>query len=299
MAKTTGKTVTRKPTTTVTPRSLPNVLVLTKSAATILWQYRMLFAGITAIYGLLNVIFAQALSGGADVNGIKQSLDETLGGNLGHLGASVSVFVYILGTAGNNSSQVASAYQLFLTIISSLAVIWALRQVYSGAIPRVRDAFYRGMFPLVPFILVLLVIALQMIPLLIGSALYSLVISNGIAVHIIEKLLWGLMYVGLASVTIYWLTSSVMALYVVTLPEMTPTKALRSAKDLVKGKRWIVLRKLLFLPLLLFVAAALIMILVIIIYAPLAKYVYFVLTMFGLVAIHSYIYALYRELLNE
>ena len=56
---------------------------------------------------------------------------------------------------------------------------------------------------------------------------------------------------------------------------------------------------MLFLPVLLVIIEAVILIPIIIVYAPAAKYVYFILTMFGLVAIHSYIYALYRELLNE
>lgn len=278
---------------------LSNVLVLTQSAAKILWQNRILFSGITVIYGLLNIFFAQALSGGANIVAIKDALDQTLGSNFGQIGASFSIFVYIVGTSGNNANQAASAYQLILSLISSLAVIWALRQVYAGKTIRVRDAFYRGMYPLVPFIIILLIIVLQMIPLIIGSTLYSLVITNGIAVHLIEQVLFGVLFAGLAGITLYWLTASVMALYVVTLPSMTPIKALNSGKELVKGRRWIVLRKLIFLPLLLLVVAAVVMMPIIAIYAPAAKYVYFVLTMFGLVAIHSYIYALYRDLLNE
>ena len=301
MAKKTTKTKT--PTTThkmpVANLPLPNVLVITRKAAHILWKYRLLFAGITLIYGLLNVFFAQALSGGVDVANIKNNLEQSTDGKIGQFGVGFGAFVYVLGTAGNNASSAASAFQLLLMLICSLAVIWSLRQVYTGASSSIRDAFYRGMYPLVPFILVLMVITLQLLPLLAGSTLYSIVVSNGIAVNLIEQLIFGVIYVVLAGFTVYWLTASVIALYVVTLPEMTPIKAVRSARELVKGRRWLVLRKMLFLPVLLVIIEAVILIPIIIVYAPAAKYVYFILTMFGLVAIHSYIYALYRELLNE
>jgi hypothetical protein len=45
--------------------------------------------------------------------------------------------------------------------------------------------------------------------------------------------------------------------------------------------------------------AAVIMLPIIIVLTPVAQYVFFVLTMFALVAVHTYMYTLYRELLNE
>ena len=143
----------------------------------------------------------QGISGGTDVSTLKHSLSQVFTGHFGFLASGLSVFTVLVGSAGNGSSQTAGAYQLFLAIIASLAVIWALRQVLAGASPRIRDAYYRGMYPLIPFILVLLVIGLQLIPLLIGSTLYSLVINNGIAVYFaIEKLVWALLYAAAGTV---------------------------------------------------------------------------------------------------
>jgi hypothetical protein len=171
--------------------------------------------------------------------------------------------------------------------------------VLAGSKARVRDTYYRGMYPLVPFILVLMVIALQLVPLLVGSTVYSLVINNGIAVLFIEKLLWALLYALLALLSLYMISSSLFALYIVTLPDMTPLKALRSARELVRYRRWTVLRKVLCLPLILLVAAAIIMLPIIVWLTPLAKWIFFLLTMSSLVAVHAYMYTLYRELLNE
>lgn len=281
------------------PVKLPSVLQLTKAAWRTLWQHKNLFIGITLTYGLLNLLLVQGLAGSTDVAGLKNTLNQAFTGNFGSLASGVSVFVVLVGSAGNGSSQTAGAYQLFLGLITSLAVIWALRQVLAGAIVRVRDAYYLGMYPLIPFMLVLLVIGLQLLPLLIGSTLYSLVVTNGIAVYPVEKVIWALMYGLLALLSLYLVSSSLFALYIVTLPNMTPMKALRSARDLVRYRRWTVLLKILCLPLILLVVAAVIMVPIIIWLTPLAQWVFFLLTMFALVAIHACMYTLYRELLNE
>jgi hypothetical protein len=180
-----------------------------------------------------------------------------------------------------------------------LAIIWALRQVLAGSTLRIRDAYYRGMYPLIPFILVLLLVGLQLLPLLIGSSLYSLVITNGIAVHAIEKIFWGLLFAGLALLSFYLISSSLIALYIVTLPDMTPLKALRSARELVRGQRWAVMRKILALPIILIIVAALIMLPIILLLTSLAQWIFFLLTMFAIAAINIYMYSLYRELLND
>lgn len=281
------------------PVSLPNVWRLTKLSARALWQHKGLFIGITLVYGVLNLILVQGIAGSADVGTLKDELNQVFTGHFGSIASSLSIFVVLVGSAGNSSNQTAGAYQLFLGIMASLAVIWALRQVLAGTRVRVRDAYYRGMYPLVPFILVLLVVGLQLIPLLIGASIYSLVINNGIAVLPIEKLVWALFYGLLALLSLYMLSSSLFAVYISTLPDMTPMKALRSARELVRYRRWTVLRKILCLPLILLIVAAIIMVPIIVLLTPLAQWVFFLLTMFALVAVHAYMYTLYRELLNE
>ncbi|HTB49059.1 MAG TPA: hypothetical protein VK712_03175, partial [Verrucomicrobiae bacterium] len=160
-------------------------------------------------------------------------------------------------------------------------------------------AYYRGMYPLIPFILVLIVVGLQLIPFLIGSALYSLIVTNGIATNLPEKLVCALIFALFALWSLYMISSSLFALYIVTLPDMTPRKALRSARELVRHRRWTALRKILCLPIILLLAAAIIMLPIIIWLTPLAQWIFFILTMFAVVAVHAYMYTLYRELLRE
>jgi len=280
----------------VSPK-LPNVFKLFKSALGTLRDEWKLFLGITLVYGLLTIVLVRGFGGSLNLTELKDTLESVFGGGLNQLATAASLFSYLVGSAGTSNSPSGGVYQALLIIVMSLAVIWALRQVMAGKKQKIRDAFYQGMYPFVQFTLVLVVIGLQLIPLLIGSWLYSTVINNGIAITSPEKLIWALLFFSMALLSLYMMCSSVFALYIVTLPDMTPMKALRSARQLVLHRRWVVLRKILFLPLAVLVIAGLIIIPLIMFLTPAAEWVFFVLSMFVLVFVHSYIYTLYRNLL--
>ena len=267
--------------------SLPSIWKLSKSAATVLWDHNRLFGGITAVFLVLNLVLVQGLNDSNAAN----SLD-------GHsFSPGLDSFVKLIGTTGTSSSGTGDPYQLFTVLLASLALVWALRQVIAGRQIRIRDAFYQGMYPFVPLLLVLLVISLQFVPLLIGSGLYTLAVGNGIAIGTFQTILWAILFIGLALVSFYWLASSLFALYIVTLPDMTPLKALRSARELVRHRRLVIIRKLLALPVIIFVLAAVIMVPVIIVIQPVAPWIFFVLAAAGLTLTHSYLYTVYRALL--
>jgi hypothetical protein len=93
------------------------------------------------------------------------------------------------------------------------------------------------------------------------------------------------------------ITSSLFALYIVTLPNMQPMKALRTARQLVRHRRMLVMRKLLFLPFIMLIISAVVTVPVILYATPIAEWLFFALTMIALAVFHSYIYVLYRELI--
>ena len=91
--------------------------------------------------------------------------------------------------------------------------------------------------------------------------------------------------------------STIYAIYIVTLPNIRPLQALKSSKKLIKGRRLLVLRKLLFLPLILVVGITVISIIVIAIIPQLAEFVFIALSTVSVLIAHSYLYNLYRELI--
>lgn len=278
-------------------RPLPKARILFWRTLNQLWQHKKLFGGIVVIYGILNIILVGGVSGNVNLTTLKHALDSSLSGANGQLVSSLTTFFYLLSTSGSSNSAASGVYQTILLIVCSLAFIWALRQVVAKNIVRVRDSFYLGMYPFVPFLLVLLLIGVQLLPLVIGGSLYSMVIGNGIAVHWWEKGIWALLFFGLGMWSLRMITGSVFALYIVTLPEMTPLKAVRSAKQLVYGRRLLIWRKLIFLPVVLLLLAVAIELPLILFLTGVATWMFFGLSMAALAVVHGYLYNLYRELL--
>ncbi len=282
-----------------TQPKLPNSFKLFRTSIGILRKNWRLFGILALIYGLLTVTLVRGFGGGLNLEQIKSTFSEVFQGRFGGLVAGAVLFTTLLGSAGQTGTQDGSAYQSILMLIISLTIIWALRQVLAGHKIRARDAFYKGTYPLVQFTLVLMVVGLQLLPFAAGSWLYGTVVGNGIANSLIERLLWMIIYGLTMLLSFYMICSSVFALFIVTLPDMTPIKALRSARQLVLHRRWAVMRKVLFLPVLLVLLSAIIMLPILVFVTKVAEAVFFCLTMVGWLLAVTYLYNLYRELLRE
>jgi hypothetical protein len=264
----------------------------------ILLNWRV-FLGITLVYLVLTIALVKGFGVSSNVSQLKGALNEVFHGRTAAVSSSLTIFSVLLGSVGNATSDVAGAYQTILLVVVSLALIWALRQTHSENKPKfdIRDAFYKGLYPLVPFLLVLLVIGIQLIPLAISGGLYQIIFNNHLAVQWYEQLGWAVGLILLALWSIYMVSSSVFALYIVTLPEVRPMQALRSARDLVKYRRWAVLSRVVFMPLALLLMIALIVVPLILFAISAVEWVFFFLTMLSLAIVHSYMYSLYRSLL--
>jgi hypothetical protein len=155
------------------------------------------------------------------------------------------------------------------------------------------------MYPVVPFVLVLLIVGLQLIPAGIGGWIYSSVILGGLAVSAIEKVLWLSLVLLLIVLSLYMITSSIFALCIVTLPEMTPIRALRSARGLVLHRRWVVARKCVAMLVVLLLLGAVIMTPFLLWWTTVAEAVFVIITSLGVIIPVVYLHSLYIELLNE
>ena len=279
-------------------RPLANSWQLARRTCLLLWQYRRPFGWLLLVYGIIDLLLVHGVSQ-FDVSSIKSTLN---GSGTSSVGGGVAIYASLLGAVANSSSTAAGAYQFFEAILISLVAIYLLRQVSvadAPARPSVKEAFYKGTYPLVPFLLVLLLVGVQFIPFGIGALLYSTVVGGGIAGDVMEQLIFLVIFVVSAVLSIFWLTRSVLALYIVTLPDVKPMEAFHSTKQLVRGRRVSIARKLLFLPVAMFVVAAVIVVPCILIWAPLAQWVFYVMTLLGLLVVNAYLYTLYREVLDE
>lgn len=275
---------------------LPNVLSLSKSCLQILYKNPKQFSIIVIVYLILSLVFVKGLSSAANVSDLKGLFNGIFHGSSASIGTNLSVFGILIGSTGS-SNQNSGIFQTILLIIFSLIFIWSIREATKGNKFKVMDAFYRSSYPLIPFILVVALILLETLPMIIGIFLFSTVITNGIAAHLIEKIIWGVISFGLIYLSIYLLISTIFATYIVTLPDLNPAQAIKSAWKLVKKRRFLILRKVIWLPFAILVVSAIITIPFIALLPFLAPWVFFVVSIISVAVVHSYMYNLYRELL--
>jgi len=316
MAKTVPKKVTKSSTADQRKRKLPAYKSfklqkkiphpkgpITTSRVILQRTFKLIFAnkktllGIVIVYAIINLTLVRGFASPLNIAELKQSLKDTFGTTPDGVTLIGTVFSALLGTSNAANSETAALYQNILFILVSLAIIWVFRQSAAGKKPTLKDAFYNAYYPLVQFLLVLLVMVMQLAPAYFGTFVYGLVSDGGLAVSGLEKGIW-LVFLGLlVTLSLYMICSSLFALYIVTLPNMQPMQALRSSRQLVFSRRLSVFRKLIVLPLVAFLILVLLVVPAIYFIPVIAPWLYFVLTLASIIFLHAFLFTLYRELL--
>jgi hypothetical protein len=276
---------------------IPNVIKLTVAAWDILRNNWQVFGGVMLIYAAMNIIFIQGLHAESNLPSLQSTLNQVPTSGLGHVADGVSLITTLIGASGTSVAPTAGPYQFILAVVVSLATIWGCREVFAKRNFSIRDLFYKGMYPFIPFLLVGLLILMQLLPFAIGSALYSIVVANGIASGLLLQAVFIVLFLLLMGVSLYLLCSSLFALYIVTLPGMAPWASSRTARDLVAHRRFTIMRKLLFLPLLLFAVCCVVLLPFVLWWAAAAIWAFTLLAAALLVFGHIYMYTLYRALI--
>lgn len=266
---------------------------LTKQVFISIRRFWKPLGGIVLVYLILNVVLASGLL--SNLNTVVGNIRTDLNGSH-QLSKALSGYSSLLG-GSSGGSQSSSAIQSVLLVLESLVIIWALRQLLAGEKVRVKQAYYHSMAPLIPFLLVAAMIIIQLLPLTLGTALLALILSSTVTSGILLTVIFAILFGLLAAWSVYMVSSSIFALYIVTLPDMEPRQALRSAKHLVRFRRWFLLRRLLFLPILVLIIMGVITVPLILVIPFLVAPVFFILLMLTVLFAHTYLYSLYRELI--
>lgn len=263
-----------------------------------LWLNKRLFGGILLVYLVLFALLVKGLATNFQLAETRNQIEEAVDGDLGNIEMGAVLFGTLIGTASRAPSESSAVYQTLLFVVMSLAVIWALRQTFEAPKSiKMKQAFYSGMAPFVTYLLVCLVILLQLLPALIGSFIYSIVVNNSIAVGWIEQVMWLVFLVAALGVSVFFVSSSLFATYIVTLPGIEPLQALRKSRSLVKFRRFLIIRKVLFLPVVLLMFMLLIFFPLVIYAAVAAEVLFMIFSLALLILAHTYLYILYREML--
>jgi hypothetical protein len=280
-----------------TDPALPSWWKINKKALKLLKVNKKNILKFFIIYGILYVVFVRGFSSPVNVDEIRAAFDEIATADVSALATNFTTFSLLLQSTTQASGDIAGLYQMFFIVVSVLALVWLFRQQQAGNKVTMKDAFYKGMYPIIPFIIITIFIALQTLPATIGNFLFKTVIDSNLAINTLEQVVWFLLFAGLVILSAYMISSSLIALMVVTIPEMTPKIALKKAKELVEFRRMSVLRKVVAL----FISVSVLFISVvfpaIFISGVLAQILFYVLVILAIPFVTAYLFVLYRELL--
>ena len=266
-----------------------------KQSQVFLWKYRKFWSIFLLIYLVVDLIFVKGLSSNLNVASLQNEFSKVFNGSSSKVSAGVSVFLVLLNS---NSSSVggSSSIGFFLFIFASMAIIWSLDKFKNSNQVRVKDAIYKGIYPVIPFLLTIFYIAVQLLPITIGSLVYSTVKNNGIAVGAAEQFFWLIFFILTAVWSLYMISSSLFSPFFVVLDNKNPVEAIRTSARLVKGIRLKIMGRFLVMIAALVLAILIIMVIVILLVANTASWLFFIISVLIMPVIISYIYHLYLEI---
>lgn len=273
---------------------VPSSFVLLGRSVTFFFKHMKKLLGIFLVVYVLYLLFIRAGST-FDIDSYDQLVSNELGKNV--LVNKALLTSILIGSGGNSETSVSSASSFLLFVLGSLAFIWAIRHLTAGKGFRIRDAFYKGMYPLIPFTLILFVITIQLVPFVVGGFMYLTAEINNIITSGIERTLFVSGWIALGLLSVYWLSNSVMSVYAVTLPGIYPMQALRSTKKVIEGRRWSIFIKVFMLGVFLLLSTGSLLFMFVAFFPSIAVYVYDIMAIFALLFAHIYLFKLYRSLL--
>lgn len=295
---------------------MPGYFTFTIEVTRILWRHKWLFIWLIVIYILLMTIFG--LMGSQDIYGQLRDLmvstapDSLFSGAIGEVGkAGMLLFATLTTGITGALDPVQSLVAGFLALYLWLTTVWLLRRLVASKKVKLRDGLYNAGAPILPTFLLIIVLLIQLIPaaiamIIAGAAWQSGVVDGGAASMAIA--------LGLALVVVlslYWVASTFIALIIITLPGMYPAQALTIAGDLVVGRRLRVLYRILWLLATLISWWVVLMIPVILFdgwiktvfeqisWVPIIPTVLLILSTISIVWSCTYIYLLYRKMVDD
>lgn len=278
------------------PRYIPSArLLLWQSLKFIIKNFK-LFAVIAVVHMVVYFVLIKTPQTSLSVNEIRDTISEVLGkGSEDSWKGTFTTLGTVLGLS--SATQGGGTQATIAMLLVSLVYIWAIRQLSNKQKINARDAYYQGLAPIFPFLMVLVVATVQIIPFAIAGLIYSIARTGGLFVTGLEDMAFFTIALLFGLLSLFLVTPTIIALYIVTLPGMYPMHALKSAKKIVQFQRLIVFRRIIALPLLLGTFYILALLFTIRLVPSVTLYFVEILQFIFLPIVHTYLYKLYRALI--
>ena len=295
--------------------NMPGYIAFTREVWCTLQKHSSTFLLLVVVYAVISGL----LVGSASQSTYDQvgELLRTASGDIsqGHFGkvgdASMLLMAGLAGGFNPDLSEVQQLISGLLILMTWLTTVWLLRAYLAGHTPRLRDGFYSAGAPIVPTFILALFAIMQMIPAAVASIAVSAAMPTGLVSEGVEAMLFWAVVMLLVLLSLYWITSTIIALVVVTLPGMYPFYALKTANELVVGRRLRIMLRLVWLIVATLFFWAIIMIPIILFDAwlkgvwpavnwlPIVPAALLACSSASVVWIASYVYLLYRKVVDD
>ena len=297
------------------PYEAPGLLSHAITSFKTIFKNWKLFLPLIAIIVIANIALVGLMNEDTFV-AFQNSIDETTtglkNGELGTFAKSGLLLISTVTTGGltTGMTEVQQVFAVLLFLITWLVTIYLLRHRLAGHKIKLRDGLYNALSPLISTLVVFAVIFVEAIPLMIVVITYSAAVNT----NFLSTPFYALIYVIFAALmillSVYLISSSLIALIAVSAPGLYPFVAIRSASELLLGRRIKFIVRVFYLIIVLGVLWAIIMTPLIALDLwlksvfsflngiPFVSIELLIMTAFSAVYASTYLYLFYRHLLD-
>jgi len=294
---------------------LPGYIAFTKSVFKMIWVNRKKFIIVILLYAILTAVMV-GIASEDTYNTLKDTISASSGsffsGALGDIEKSGILFLTAFtGGISNELSEAQQIYAGILLVMAWLTNVWLLRNILAGHKIKVRDALYNAGAPILSTFMVAILLIVQLIPIAIALVGYGAASTTGLLGGGVEAMMFWIAAGLLTVLSLYWITSTIISLVVVTLPGMYPYQAIKIGGDLVVGRRLKIILRFIWMLVLLVIFWAIILIPIILLdgwlkgiwpaisWVPTVPVIILLLSSFSITWVSSYVYLLYRKVVAD
>lgn len=294
---------------------MPGYIAFTKEVWQVLWRNKSIFGLLVGVYALISGVLVGMASQSTytQIGGlIRETGGDIFQGNFGNISeAGMLLLASLSGGINPNLSESQQLISGLLVLMIWMTTVWLLRALLAGHTPKLRDGLYSAGAPIVPTFILAVFAILQLVPAAVAAIGISAAMPTGLVSSGVEAMLFWAVVALLLLLSLYWLTSTIIALVVVTLPGMYPFYALKTANELVVGRRPRIILRIVWLIVTTVLAWGIIMIPIILFDAwlkglwqpiewlPIVPVSLLVCSSVSVVWIASYVYLLYRKVVDD
>lgn len=295
---------------------LPGYFTFTLQVTAALWRQKLTFFLLGLVFFVLMIVFG--LMGSQDIYGQLRDLmsgtapRDLFDGVSGEIGkAGVILFTAVTSGLNGNLDSGQTIIASLLSLYMWLTVVWLLRSSMAGKKVKLRDGLYSAGAPLLPTALTAIVLLIQLLPGAIVAIVATSAWQSGFVEGGAPAMAAGIGLALVAVLSLYWITSTIIALVVVTLPGMYPFRAIAIAGDLVIGRRLRILYRFIWMIFVVVSWWVVIMVPVILFdgwiksvfeqieWVPIVPIAFLIMSALSIMWTAAYVYLLYRKVVDD